>query len=128
MAALNDVARDARWYRWLEGVDPPTGRVRQQLFDDAMARGNYAQARTLAQQFENARATGTLMLRRATTMPSYDKPFYSRQEIRQNYERHRKGQLTGAAWDRLEHDMIAASAEGRVANAVPLAKNFGDGR
>jgi hypothetical protein len=28
--AQNDVAADARWFRWLEGIDPPTGRVRQQ--------------------------------------------------------------------------------------------------
>jgi hypothetical protein len=128
MAAQNDVAADARWCRWLEGSDPTTGQVRRQLYADAMARGNHAQARMFADQFAHARATGTLMLRRPTTMPAQDKPFYTRPQIRKYYEAHRRGELTGATWDRLEHDMIAASAEGRIANAVPLAKNFGDGR
>jgi hypothetical protein len=30
----NDV--DPRWDRWLEDIDPATGRVRQQLLDEAM--------------------------------------------------------------------------------------------
>jgi hypothetical protein len=126
--ARNDVTADARWYRWLEGVDPATGRMRQQLYADAIARGDHAHARMFVQQFEHARATGTLMPRRSTTMPSHNKPFYTRPQIRKYYEAHRRGELIGPEWDRLEHDIIAASAEGRVANAVPLAKNFGDGR
>jgi hypothetical protein len=127
MAARKDVAEDARWYRWLEGIDPATGRVRQQLYADAMQRGNHAQASTLIEQFQHARATGTLMFRRSTPILS-DKPFYTRSQIRTFYERHRRGELVGPAWDRLERDIIAASAEGRVVGAAPLAKNFGDGR
>jgi hypothetical protein len=130
MAALNNVTADARWYRWLEGIDHATGRVRQQLYADAMNRGNHAQARMLAEEFEHERATGTLVLssyRRQFARPP-EKPTYTRPQIRKFYEAHRRGELTGPEWDRLEHDIVAASAEGRVANAVPLAKNFGDGR
>jgi hypothetical protein len=127
MAALNDIPADARWYRWLEFIDPATGQIRQRLYDDARARGNHAQARTLVDQFEHARATGTLMLRRPTTMRE-NKPFYTRPQILKFHEAHRRGQITGPDWDRLERDIIAASAEGRVIGAVPLAKNFGDGR
>jgi hypothetical protein len=127
MAALNDVAADARWFRWLDGVDPPTGQVRRQLLDEASKRGDHAQARSLIQQFEHARATGTLSSYRRSAGPP-KKPVYTRPQIRQYYERHRRGELTGPEWDRLERDIVAASAEGRVVGAAPLAKNFGDGR
>jgi hypothetical protein len=61
-------------------------------------------------------------------MPSQRKPFYTRPQILKFHEAHRRGQITGPEWDRLERDIIAAAREGRVANPVPLAKNFGDGR
>jgi hypothetical protein len=84
---------------------------------------------TFVEQFQHARATGTLALgARRSAMPSSSRQFFTREQIRQNYERHRKGQITGAEWNQLEHNMIAAAREGRVANAVPLAKNFADGR
>jgi hypothetical protein len=129
---MNDVTADARWYRWLEDIDPATGRMRRQLFDDAMAQGDHAQARTLVEQFEHARATGMFGFRQQIAqfaMPQ-DKPFYTRPQIAQLYSQHRRGAYIGreAEWQRIEQDIIAASAEGRVANAVPLAKNFGDGR
>jgi hypothetical protein len=63
MSAQNDIAADARWFRWLEGVDPATGCVRGQLYAAAMKRGDHARARMLVQQFERARATGTLKFR-----------------------------------------------------------------
>jgi hypothetical protein len=68
-------------------------------------------------QFEHARATGTLGSYRRSPRPP-EKPFYTRPQIRQYYEAHRRGELTGAAWDLLERDIIAASAEGRVAGAA----------
>jgi hypothetical protein len=132
MAALNDVAADARWFRWLDGIDPQTGQVRRQLLDEARKRGDHARARSFIQQFEHARATGTLVLHsyRRSGMPPQDKPVYTRPQIAQLYSLHRRGAYAGreAEWSRIEHDIVRASAEGRIANAVPLAKNFGDGR
>jgi hypothetical protein len=131
MAALTDVTADARWFRWLDGIDPATGQVRRQLFNDAMQRGNHARARMLTEQFERARAAGTLVLnsyRRSVGLP--EKPVYTRPQIAQLYSQHRRGAYVGreAEWARIERDIVAASAEGRVENAVPLAKNFADGR
>jgi hypothetical protein len=84
------------------------------------------------EQFEQARADGMLLYgayRHRYAMPPETKlPFYTRPQIRQLYEAHRRGELTGPDWDRLERDIVAASAEGRIAGAAPLAKNFGDGR
>jgi hypothetical protein len=44
-----------------------------------------------------------------------DKPIYSRAQVKQLYEQHRKGAYVGreAEWARLEADMFAAQREGR---------------
>jgi hypothetical protein len=131
MAAQNDV--DPRWWQWLQGIDPPTGQVRQQLFDAAIERGDHARATAFVREFEQARTNGMLLYgsyRRRYAMPSEKKPIYTRPQILQLYAQHRRGAYTGreAEWARIENDIIAAGREGRVANAVPLAKNFGDGR
>jgi hypothetical protein len=128
--ALNDVTADARWHQWLSLPDPATGRVRQQLYADAIERGDHIRARMFVEQFEQARATGMLSFGsyRRQYAPRDNKPFYTRPQIRNYYEQHRRGELTGAAWDQLERDILRASAEGRIANPAPLAKNFGDGR
>jgi hypothetical protein len=123
---------DPRWWQWLQGIDPPTGQVRQQMFDAAIEQGDHARARMFVEQFEQARTNGMLLygsFRRRYT-PSDNKPVYTRPQILQLYAQHRRGAYTGreAEWARIENDIIAASREGRVANAVPLAKNFGDGR
>jgi hypothetical protein len=127
MSAHDDVTRDARWFRWLEDIDPATGQVRQQVYAHAVARGDHAQARMLIQQFEHARATDTFGFRRQYA-PRESKPVYTRPQILKFHEAHRRGLIAGPEWDRLERDIIAAGREGRIANACPLAKNFGDGR
>src|SRR6516165_8361057 len=35
-----EVDRDPAWHRWLLGIDPMSGRVRQALLDDAIRKGN----------------------------------------------------------------------------------------
>ena len=47
---------------------------------------------------------------------SFGKPTYTRPQIQQLYDRHRKGGSAGreAEWARQEADIIAASREGRI--------------
>ena len=52
------------------------------------------------------------------------KPFYTRANIKQNYELHQKGAFAGreAEWNLLEHDMIAARREGGTLNPDFITK------
>jgi hypothetical protein len=45
----------------------------------------------------------------------------TRERIKELYELHRKGKLTGAEWERTEQQIIAAANEGRVAGALEPA-------
>jgi hypothetical protein len=45
---------------------------------------------------------------------------YTRSQIKALYELHRKGKLVGAEWDRIESNIIAAGAEGRVLAPLDL--------
>jgi hypothetical protein len=48
-------------------------------------------------------------------------PVYTRDQIKQFYELHRGGKLTGRQWEQTERDIIAAANEGRVAGALEPA-------
>jgi hypothetical protein len=99
------IAADPRWGRWLQAIDPPTGRVRAQLLDDAIERGDAANAIMFFKQFQ---ATGGRIPAESLSQPAAtDKPMYTREEIRQAYELRRKGGFIGrdGEWDRLERDM-----------------------
>src|ERR1700757_4351698 len=99
MAVPQSVAADPRWHQWLQGFDPPTGQERQQLFDDAIARGDHAHARMLVEQFKRACTNGMLLYgsfrRPTTTMPSENKPVYTRPQILHLHAQHRRGAYIG---------------------------------
>jgi hypothetical protein len=138
-----EIDEDPRWRRWLLGIDLLSGRVRQQLLNEAIASANAPRVISFFNGFlaEEA-ATGHSepapssrsfrepaihlsslaapgRARPATggdaLMPS-DRPTYTRAQIKQLYEQHRRGAYVGreAEWARQDADIIAAGKEGRV--------------
>lgn len=113
---------DPQFAAWLNGIDKPSGRVREQRLAHMIRSGSWPAAAAFIEGFhwQQSQRSGSM----------FAKPTYSREQIRQAYEAHRRGAYNGreAEWDRLERDIVAASREGRVLNPVPLAKNYGDSR
>jgi hypothetical protein len=110
--------------------DPATGRLRSEQFEDAVRRGDAANVVVMLQRFEYEQKEGYPIREPGQWQPRPQAPTFTREQIKQNYRRHQKGEWVGreAEWDRLEGQMIRAAAAGLVPNAVPLAKNHGDGR
>jgi hypothetical protein len=142
---FRDVDRDPRWHRWLLSLDMLSGRVRQQLLNEAISAADAPRVISFFRGFlQEEQATGHIepspavqqappprtpavdlgslaapgRARPATggdaSVPP-DKPIYSRAQVKQLYEQHRKGAYVGreAEWARLEADMFAAQREGR---------------
>jgi hypothetical protein len=140
-----DIDRDPRWHNWLRSVDMLSGCVRQQLLNEAIAAASAPRVISFFRSFLNEeQATGHIepapisrqaapprepaiplaslaapgRARPATggdaSVPP-DKPIYTRAQVKQLYEQHRKGAYVGreAEWARLEADMFAAQREGR---------------
>lgn len=143
---FREIDRNPRWHRWLLGVDVLSGRVRQQLLDEAIAAAQAPRVISFFRGFlQEEVATGHSepapyspqaapprepavplaslaspgRARPATggdaSVPP-DKPTYTRAQIAQLYEQHRKGAYLGreAEWARREADFFAAQREGRV--------------
>jgi hypothetical protein len=119
-----EIDRDPRWHRWLLGVDLFTGRVKQQLLDEAIAAASAPRVISFFRGFLNEEvATGHLEpagspqaappREPAISLSSLaapgrarpagggdaslppDKPIYTRANIRDLYTAHRKGAYTG---------------------------------
>jgi hypothetical protein len=58
--------------------------------------------------------------RAAQSRPAAGRPIYSRDEIKQLYEKRRLGQIDDRKWSAIESDIFAAGREGRVAGALNL--------
>jgi hypothetical protein len=140
---FREIDRDPRWLQWLLGIDLLSGRVRQQLLNEAIASANaprvisffngFRQEEAATGHSEPAPSSRSLRepaidlsslaapgrARPATggdaSMPS-DRPTYTRAQIAQLYSAHRRGAYVGreAEWARQDADIIAAGAEGRV--------------
>ena len=147
---FREIDRDPRWHRWLLGVDMLSGRVRQQLLNEAIASADAPRAISFFKGFLNEEAaTGHSepapnshqpaapreaaidlsslaapgRARPATGGDAFsgglpDKPIYTRAQVKQLYEQHRRGAYVGreADWARQDADIIRAGAEGRIRN------------
>jgi hypothetical protein len=121
--------RDPRWLRWLSGNDILSGRPRQQLLNDAIARGDTARLVNFFRGFEAEQgsadpyagdsdyAQAHRARNRARQFGSGQRSF-SRQEIANLYERRRRGEIDDATWRRTEAEIVRAGAEGRVIDAI----------
>jgi hypothetical protein len=125
---FREIDRNPRWHRWLLGIDTLSGRVRQTLLNEAVASGNSNRVREFFERFRREEGGSTSQTYSPTTnrqARSYSgKPTYTRTQIGQLYEQHRKGAWTGREdeWARLEADFFAAQREGRVAGGPYLTK------
>jgi hypothetical protein len=108
-----EIDRDPRWHAWLSEVDPLTGRVRQNVLNDAINAGSAARVKALFDGFQRE-ADQAAPTARTAFAASADKPTYTREQIGQLYERHRKGAFSEKTWARIEADIFAAQHEGRV--------------
>jgi exonuclease VII large subunit len=123
-----EIDKDARWHRWLLGIDDLTGRVRQTLLDDAIQKGSSYRAIEFFRRFLQEAAGGTSQTYSSTTnrqTRSYGgAPVYTRKTIAQLYEQHRKGAWAGreAEWAQIEADIFRAQRESRVQDTPYLTK------
>jgi hypothetical protein len=120
-----EIDRDPRWLQWLRGVDVLTGRARQVLLNDAIASTDANRVAEFFRKFQQE-AGGTQSHASVGTTygrarSSGGRPTYTRPQIAALYERHRRGELVGPEWDRLEVDIIRASGEGRILGGVDVA-------
>jgi hypothetical protein len=117
--------RNPRWHKWLLGIDLMSGRVRQQLLNEAISAGNAPRVLSFFRGFQNEEiATGHQQppqpspahappkeaaidlaalaspgrARLATggeTSVPADKPFYTRDQLKALYSQHRRGVYVG---------------------------------
>jgi hypothetical protein len=120
-----EIDRDPRWHRWLVGIDLYSGRVRQELLNDAIATGNASRVISFFRGFlAEETATGHIesaQLSPAASAPREpavqlatlaapgrdrpagggvtslppDKPIYTRTQLRELYSAFRKGAYAG---------------------------------
>jgi len=105
----------------LLSVDPLSGRVRQDLLNDAIAHSDAARVISFFRGFmkqqraaEQAPARGRPAASGSAAASS--KPFYTHAQIRSLYEQHRRGAHAGRQVEcaRQEQDIFDAQREGRV--------------
>ena len=105
-----------------------SGRLRQQLLDAAIARGDAVSVVAFFNGFLREAAgqhgQGPAWPRQATT----GKPVYSRAQILEPAVLRRKGAISEADWAAWEHELVAAGREGRIADALPLDADNGRSR
>jgi hypothetical protein len=118
---FREIDNDPRWHRWLLGVDPLNGRMRQHILDDAIRAGDpsrvtaffrgYMQEQGAAGQTPGHTGHASQRARSAR-----EKPIYTRELIGALYEQHRRGEFAGREkeWAQIEQDIFRAQREGRV--------------
>jgi hypothetical protein len=99
-----------------------SGRVRQQLLNEAIAASNHQQVKAIFDRFRN-RSTGTTSSR-TSSRRSAGKSFYTHDDIKRLYEAHRRGAYANREdeWNRIEADIFAGMREGRVEQKPYLTK------
>jgi hypothetical protein len=120
-----EIDNQPEFHRWLLGVDQLNGRIRQELLNEAISRGDASSCVAFFRGFERehgashgdhhesgqarqSRAPGT-----RTWTPS---------QIKDLYARHRRGQIGDESFRKAEQDLFAAQREGRVLAPVFLTK------
>jgi hypothetical protein len=119
------IDRDPGWLKWLVGVDTMSGRVRQVLMNEAIDSGNARRVAEIFRQYTaqaGQPAYGQPLVR--TGHSRQRGPVYTRQQIKQLYEAHRRGAYANdeVGWLRQEADIIAAGREGRILNPDNITK------
>ena len=106
------------------GIDEYTGRVRQLLLNDAIASGSPSRVKAFFEGFRRAERAGGTQAVSSRQARSFGKRTYTREQIGELYEAHRKGAYAGreAEWARQEADIFSAQREGRIQGTPYLTK------
>jgi hypothetical protein len=116
--------QDPRWHEWLRQRDNLSGRVRQELLNDAIASTDAHRVVAFFRSFQRenqatAQATGQASPAYGRTRPERarsDGPIYTGTQIQHLYRMHQRGAYNGreAEWAKQEADIFRAQREGRV--------------
>jgi hypothetical protein len=118
---FREIDKNPRFHKWLLGIDILTGRVRQTLLNDAIAKFSAPRAIEFFRRFLQEEG-GVAQTYSNTNQRSYSRPVYSRESIKELYERRRKGEFDEATWNRVEADIFAAQKDGRLQMQPYLTK------
>src|SRR5262249_15509774 len=102
-----------RVHQWLLLPEPYSWIIWDRLFKDAAAAANAQRGISIFRGYlREAGAAGQAPQR--AFRASSGKPVYTRGQILQMAAMRRKGQIADAEWQRWEHELCAASREGRI--------------
>ena len=102
---FREIDRDPRWLQWLTGRDALSGQIRQQLLDDAVAKGNAGRVIAFFRGFLQEAAAGR---HGQPGQAAGGKRIYTRAQITQMASLRRKGVYSDAEWAAWEAELIAA--------------------
>jgi hypothetical protein len=92
---FREIDRDPRWLQWLTGRDALSGQIRQQLLDDAVAKGNAGRVIAFFRGFLQEAAAGR---HGQPGQAAGGNPLYTRAQITQMASLRRKGVYSDAEW------------------------------
>jgi hypothetical protein len=127
---FREIDNDPNWHRFLLTTDALSGRVRQQLLNDAIANSDANRVVAFFRQFLGEEAASGQAGHAASAAPGRARPaapapapsgrIYSREEIAKLYAQKMRGAYRDreAEWARQEVDIIRAGREGRIRNPI----------
>ena len=124
---FREIDRNPAWHRFLLGVDALSGRVRQQLLNEAISSGSEQRIAAFFRTFQQqAGAQSSPDTARPTPSRSRSAPIgsrvYSHDDIAKIYERRRKGGYTDDTFNKIEADIFRAQHENRISGGPYLTK------
>jgi hypothetical protein len=120
------IDEDPAFHGYLLGVEELSGRVRQDLLNDAIKKGSAERCAAFFEGFRNEAPSGGGGAGASSRRPrpAAAKPIYDRKTIGALYEAHRKGAYIGreAEWKRIEQDIFDSQREGRIVGPPWISK------
>jgi hypothetical protein len=107
------VYQDPRFSEWPSLPDEYSGQIRSQLMRHAVASGDAARVVAFYQGFV-AEAGQPQYRSRQPAAATRNRPTYTRDQIKQLYDRRAHGTISDAQWAPLEADIVKAASEGRI--------------
>jgi hypothetical protein len=117
-----DFDRDPGWHKWLIGIDLMSGRVRQQLLNEAVQNGNVARVKSFFDGYRQEAGSPQTQTASGRRAGRADKPIYTRADIQKAHRAYMQGGYRGreAEYERLQAEFVRASAEGRVVGGTDI--------
>lgn len=123
-----EINQDPRWFDWLNSPEPYSGYRRQDLLNDATAKGDAGRVIVIFKGFiAAAGGQPAPSSRPASLLPaSYPAPssrgrIYSREDITRMAALHRRKAISDEEYAKWENEFIRAANEGRIKGALDAA-------